>query len=286
MQLVRKARLYLRKEQTDKVYEVDLCRFSRDRYVVKFRYGRRGGRLRDGTKTLTPVDFKKAEALFDSIVVARKNEGYLESGDASPGITALPPIKPVASGSIDTTSRIEAAVLKRLREAAAGTDPKKLRRVAWRIGERGLKKAVPDLVHLIPARDDLLNYCVAWSLGRLADPRAHPALLRLMAATRHPAVKRITLEALLATTPGADPAAQARDLLDETIKRLPAAVRDALIAEDAGGLASAAASQIFRGGPEAMALCEALYRVSAAMPVARAFILPECPSHGHSSCLF
>ncbi len=35
---------------TFKVYEVEPCRTGKDKYVVNFRYGRRGSNLKDGTK--------------------------------------------------------------------------------------------------------------------------------------------------------------------------------------------------------------------------------------------
>ena len=46
MKLIRKARLSFAEGRSDKVYEIDLCdlggRLGSNRYVVNFRYGRRG----------------------------------------------------------------------------------------------------------------------------------------------------------------------------------------------------------------------------------------------------
>ncbi|WP_419659466.1 uncharacterized protein Dvar_83620 [Desulfosarcina variabilis str. Montpellier] len=262
MQQVRKARLYFKEGGADKVYEVELLRFSKDRYVVNFRYGRRGGRLREGTKTLTPVDRQKADAIFDSVVVSKRNKGYRDS-DHQPKAAA-------PSDAAGPGPSIEAALIKRFQNALHSNNPRQLRRAVWRIGELAVKSAVPDLAGLIPARDELLNYCVAWALGRCADPRAYPALDILVTITGAEAVKRMAQEALLTEAGGTG----SRGIADKLIETMPPPVQAALAAEDLNQLAAAAAGTIFKGGPEGMHLLETLYRVSAAIPLARAFILP------------
>ena len=261
MQQVRKARLYFRDGGSDKVYEVDLLRFSKGRYVVNFRYGRRGGRLQEGTKTLTPVDRQKADAIFNSVVVSKKNKGYLDGDDPSIVTSSSDTAKPGLS--------IEAAVIKRFHNALRGHNPRKLRRVVWRIGELAIQSAVPDLADLIPARDELLNYCAAWALGRCADPRAYPALNRLVTTTGAEAVKRITQEALLTDAGGAE----SRGIVNKLVETMPPPVQAALVAGDSTQLAAAAASAVSKGGPEGMHLLESLYRVSMAVSCARGFIL-------------
>lgn len=268
MQQVRKARLYFREGESDKVYEVDLLRFSKGRYVVNFRYGRRGGRLQEGTKTLTPVDRQKAEAIFDSVVVSKKNKGYMDRDDPS-----------IETPSWDTAASglsIEAAVIKRFQNALHGNSPRTLRRAVWRIGELGITAAVPDLAGLIPARDELLNYCVAWALGRCADPRAYPALNRLAATTGAEAVKQMAQEALLADAGGAE----SRGIVNKLVETMPQPVQAALAAGDSNQLSAAAASAVFKGGPEGMHLLETLYRVSTVISCVRGFtlsILAEIP---------
>ncbi|HZU97847.1 MAG TPA: hypothetical protein VFF73_14190, partial [Planctomycetota bacterium] len=70
MKLVRQASLAYQGGTSDKVYEVDLCEVGPDRFVVNFRYGRRGSNLRDGTKTTTPVSRAEAEKVFDRLVAS------------------------------------------------------------------------------------------------------------------------------------------------------------------------------------------------------------------------
>ena len=55
MKLVKTIALEFREGKSDKVYEVDLCEVGPDRFVVNFRYGRRGAKLQGGSKTAVPV---------------------------------------------------------------------------------------------------------------------------------------------------------------------------------------------------------------------------------------
>lgn len=65
MKLIKQKTLYFSEGKSDKVYEVDLYESEQDLYVVNFRYGRRGSNLREGTKTVFPVDYAEAEQIFD-----------------------------------------------------------------------------------------------------------------------------------------------------------------------------------------------------------------------------
>ena len=88
MKLIRKTRLYFREGNSDKVYEVDLCdlgeRSGAARYMVNFRYGRRGMALKEGTKTVSPVTLDEANAIFDSVVVSKTNKGYQAEATTTP----------------------------------------------------------------------------------------------------------------------------------------------------------------------------------------------------------
>ncbi|NQU24071.1 MAG: WGR domain-containing protein, partial [Candidatus Nealsonbacteria bacterium] len=81
MKLVKQVLLAFQEGTSDKVYEVDLCEVSGTggapaRYVVNFRYGRRGTALRDGTKTLAPVLREQAERIFTTLVASKVDKGY------------------------------------------------------------------------------------------------------------------------------------------------------------------------------------------------------------------
>ena len=48
MKLIRRTVLVYREGSSDKIYEIDLCEVGPTAYVVNFRYGRRGSRLKEG----------------------------------------------------------------------------------------------------------------------------------------------------------------------------------------------------------------------------------------------
>ncbi|HSE96722.1 MAG TPA: hypothetical protein VLD57_00540, partial [Blastocatellia bacterium] len=64
MKLIRQTILVFREGRSDKVYEVDLCEVGADRFVVNFRYGRRGTNLKEGTKTSSAVLREAAEKVY------------------------------------------------------------------------------------------------------------------------------------------------------------------------------------------------------------------------------
>src|SRR6266436_5332111 len=79
MKIVRTVRLWMKEGTSDKVYEVDLVDLESDavaRFLVNFRYGRRGASLREGAKTPAPVARDAGEQIFESVVVSKINEGY------------------------------------------------------------------------------------------------------------------------------------------------------------------------------------------------------------------
>src|SRR3712207_8267643 len=73
MKLIRQTILVYREGSSDKVYEVDLCEVGAEGYVVNFRYGRRGARLKEGVKTVAPVPLPAAEKVFQDLVRDRKS---------------------------------------------------------------------------------------------------------------------------------------------------------------------------------------------------------------------
>lgn len=205
MKLLRQVRLYFREGRSDKVYEVDLCEVGDDQCVVNFRYGRRGAMLRDGTKTPAPVSRGQAERLFEELVASKTSKGYRHEAGSSP---PPPPVEAQAAGKpgqppLDPRSR---AVLARI---SRGHDPRqrfKLSRAVWRAGELRLIEAEPLLLGLAGSGDPMLDYCIAWALGRIGgsrgdaarDSRVVEVLRSLQANQNRPyAVRRIAAVALL-----------------------------------------------------------------------------------------
>src|SRR5215468_331715 len=75
MKLIRQTKLVFQEGRSDKVYEVDLCEVGANRYVVNFRYGRRGANLKEGAKTAQPVALAEAEKVFASLVAEKTRKG-------------------------------------------------------------------------------------------------------------------------------------------------------------------------------------------------------------------
>lgn len=196
MKLVKQKLLYFQEGSSDKVYEVDLCEVGQNRYVVNFRYGKRGANLKEGTKTDAPVALANAQRIFDDLVDSKVKKGYQETAAG-----AAPPPKPAKVRSAAAVVPVDAdarnqAVLNRL-AARSGKWP--LERAIWRAGELKLKQATPLLLKLIGSvKDPLRDYCIAWALGWCGDETAVSALGKLYTdRDAHAAVRRIAGEALL-----------------------------------------------------------------------------------------
>ncbi len=220
MQLIKRTSLYYREGSSDKVYEVDLCEVSPGRYVVNFRYGRRGSNLREGVETVQALPLNEAQRAFDKLVASKVKKGYQE-GDAPSAPAPVPTPKRISV--IDPEAR-KCNVLKRLEEEGAvstltgqlnrfvqnvlssrQTAAKSkwpLERAIWRAGELQIGEAAPLLVRLIGSGDALRDYCLAWALGWCGDPSAVPALQQLLnQANTTEAVQRISLEAIFKLAP-------------------------------------------------------------------------------------
>lgn len=226
MKLVRQVRLEFREGTSDKVYEVDLCEVGDARFVVNFRYGRRGTSLKEGSKTAEPVLLHKAEAIFEKLVRSKVAKGYREIGaaPAEPLISAEP-LQPLSADR-------DHHLLKGLQIAAQSPGHsykgRNLDRLIWRVGQRRLAAAAPILLQFIDSTEPLRVYCTVWSLGRLGDTRALPALQRVLDHEPHPEhVRQMAYQAIYALS---DPADQAK-LEQQTRARLPEALQ---VAERAG----------------------------------------------------
>ncbi|MDY6897085.1 MAG: WGR domain-containing protein, partial [Cyanobacteriota bacterium] len=156
MKLIKRTTLHYQKDASDKVYEVDLCEVAEDKYLVNFRYGRRGANLKEGTKTTQPVALTKAEQVFDKLVGEKTKKGYI---DISAGNQVTTPTESVPT--VDDP-RIQ-AILNCLADDKPSTW--KLERAIWKAGELKIKEATPLLIDLLGTGEDLRDYCIAWSLG-------------------------------------------------------------------------------------------------------------------------
>jgi predicted DNA-binding WGR domain protein len=203
MKLVKQTKLVFQEGRSDKVYEVDLCEIGQDRFVVNFRYGRRGANLKEGVKTDGAVSRVEAERAFDSLVAEKTRKGYRDAASQAP--TSNQPgaewgaKKSAAVSAADTQEARKQAVLKRLTEGDASRKKGwSLNRAIWRAGELQLKEAAPLLVKLIGSGDALRDYCIVWALGFSGDPSVIPVLNQFVQKSSTPdMVRRIAYEALL-----------------------------------------------------------------------------------------
>lgn len=76
MNILKKEVLIFQNSTSDKVYEVELIEVN-DQHFVNFRYGKCGGKLREGTKTKTRVAKKKAIKIFDDLIKDKIKKGYI-----------------------------------------------------------------------------------------------------------------------------------------------------------------------------------------------------------------
>lgn len=253
MKLLRKVTLHFREGNSDKVYEVDLCEHSNDRpqrYVVNFRYGRRGGSLREGTKTVTPVDLTEAEEIFASLIVNKENKGYRRSDTPTQTITT-PSLPPEAD---------QAQWHQRLLALLDNTDRDRRHRAIWRVGEIGLIAAQNKLLLLATQGDIPQIYCAVWALGRLQQEASLPLLQQLSQHTDE-RIRRIASEALITCLPL--PARQQH--LQTLLTALPASLQALCDQQDSDIWVHAITQALGVAGEHAY-LLETLYRLAVANP--------------------
>jgi hypothetical protein len=75
--------LFYHKGSSDKIYCLSVEASGGD-FVVNFAYGRRGTKLRHGTKTLAPVSLSKAQQIYDGVIAEKTAEGYVPEAGALP----------------------------------------------------------------------------------------------------------------------------------------------------------------------------------------------------------
>ncbi len=193
MKLAKRVTLHYQAGNSNKVYEVDLCQISDDKYLVNFRYGKRGKNLKEGSKTIQAVSLVEAEKIFDKLIADKKKKGYQDINDV---VTEV-----IDSPQVNTTSRSNnprhQAIIDRLREQ--NSKNWSLNRVIWRAGELKIKEVVPFLIDLIGTEKPLRDYCIAWALGKCGEGNADAIteLNSLVNGSYYPEfVNRIAWEAL------------------------------------------------------------------------------------------
>jgi predicted DNA-binding WGR domain protein len=260
MQLIQRKTLVYQEGRSDKVYEVDLCQVGHDRCVVNFRYGRRGGTLREGSETVAAVPPAEAQRVFDRLVNSKLRKGYREAtGQSIESAPTRVDTPSVASPASSEDSR-KAVILSRL--TAAANTPNlgrpsqkewKLGRVIWRAGELKLTEAVPSLIRLIRG-DAIMDYSIAWALGYCGDRRAILDLKQLYESTQTPEhVRRIALEAIFKLS------SEDRDQLrSHLLTQLPEQLQTAI---QQGSLTQTLQDYLNRGTDQPFSVLDQLYHI-------------------------
>jgi len=70
--------LYFKDAKSDKHYNTSLEKLG-ELFIVNFAYGKRGGNLKEGTKTPKPVAYDKALKIYDKLVKSKTDKGYKQS---------------------------------------------------------------------------------------------------------------------------------------------------------------------------------------------------------------
>lgn len=266
MKLIHQTKLFFQDAKSDKVYEVDLCEAGTNQYLVNFRYGKRGGNLKEGTKTSSPVDRTKADQIFNKLVGDKKKKGYQEQGAVKEPVywdddgfnagssnkeTLLYYVKKVveqkkaltAYGKKDKQNRriksdwgtVVAASRAENKPVEVGEEKTRhLSRIVWRIGELRIKEAVPYLLRLPKNNNTVDQYSLVWTLGRCGEAAALPFLDEVFERTKlADTVKIMAYEAKWAIIKGTD---QAEELIKTWRKKIPAAFLAPVQAKDADAL--------------------------------------------------
>lgn len=236
MRLIRQSILFFQEGKSDKVYETDLCDVGNDKYVVNFRYGRRGANLKEGSKTPVPVSLQEAEKIYNEVVNEKIAKGYT----GAPGVAAKPLDENFLSGinlpSVNIAAIPEGktkSILQRLDTEANSTRPArnhrwKFSRVIWKAGEYKISEAVPYLVKLFTKGDVLHQYCCTWSLVRCGGTESIPVLQAIFENHPSPLIKRLALAGLIQKQTG-----DAKDAsISILLKSIPQPIRDAFQQHD------------------------------------------------------
>jgi hypothetical protein len=239
MRLIKQSFLYYREGNSDKVYEIDLCDTGNDKYVVNFRYGRRGSALKEGSKTPVPVSLDEAEKIFDTVETEKLTKGYTASSSGVSENIPVPSFKLPETNSANDTQWMSwpagrnKSILLRLHNAANNQPSSvktnwKTSRVIWKAGEYKIAEAAPYLIKLFNAGDNIQRYSCTWSLARCAA-NATEALQFIYTNHPSPLLKKIAGPGLFSSLNELEKEKHSKHYLNS----LPEAIKDAIQNNDA-----------------------------------------------------
>lgn len=294
MKVIKKACLLKQGNKSDEVFEVDFCEVKsasdQTGYVVNIRYGKRNRALIEGSKTPDALEYQPALEIYKSIIVSKLNAGYISEHDLD--IQIDPPFRqssPQRSNdeqslvdshshekSSATNKLIKANVLQRLQKLTAGDNflGADIKRAVWRAGELRIGEAADSIATLAGKGDGLLNYCIAWSLGRCGNSDSIRVLETLIQSAEHDSVKRIGTEALLNLVNDN----RKKSLFDSVIQILPANLQACLSANDYTGVEALLDTEISQGTSGLTSLLYNLYLLALQNKKLHDLLLLKLPS--------
>ncbi|MFT3682522.1 MAG: WGR domain-containing protein [Ferruginibacter sp.] len=238
MRLQKQSFLYFKEGNSDKVYEIDLCDVGNGKFVVNFRYGRRGAQLKEGSKTPVPVSLAEAEKIFDAVETEKINKGYTTSESGVSSLPAQPAFTldnniTLNTGWMALPPGRNKAVLQRLQHAVDGNAntekyPWKLSRVIWKAGEYKIREAVPYIARLFNNGNTIHQYSCTWALAACGGDEAAAVLKTVFHQHAVPNIAKIAGAGLVKNLQGVEKETQ----LQHYLNRLPEAIKNLAEKED------------------------------------------------------
>lgn len=179
-------------------------------HVVHVSLSTDGKQWKETVYTPSPLPLEPATAAFERAVAAHIAQGYVIEGTPQPftDVAATP-----ASAASHPGDAVLLASLAP--DAWRLLPPVRQSRVVWRIGERRLASSVPRLIELLETGEPMLDYCIAWAIGRCGDGGAFEAMRELSQRGRTPVVTRAARWASLSLWPADGRAAEAARIVDD-----------------------------------------------------------------------
>ncbi len=204
--------------------ELELLRApaEQEAYLVNLREGKPNGEWRESSKTPFALDLLQARRLFQVTLESKLNQAYQLDSDSAPELASLiaKPAQATNLSSTATSARpvsefantnnsnesTAASILKQRLTAAnwRQLDEATQSRTIWRIAHHRVNDVAARLIELLETGSAMLDYALAYALGRSADHGATLALFELSQRHRDSKVQRIARQAWLSLAePGA-----------------------------------------------------------------------------------
>jgi predicted DNA-binding WGR domain protein len=253
LKLIKQIRLFFQEGNSDKVYEIDLCEAG-EGYVVNFRYGRRGASLKEGTKTIFPIELREAEKVFENLEQEKRKKGYAAAGEIPVETTS----KPTTNKKIDQRKKV---IVKLLKSAAAGEEPDNwpISRIIWRAGDLKITEAIPYIIKLANYKDVYAIYSSVWAIGRCGTENAIPFIKDIQLRKELPEfVRKLATEALLKIGTDKDK----ETLTASIIESLPESLRKNIIDKNYPTLDQQLRELLFQYKTTSNEYLEGIYQIS------------------------